>query len=71
MTGSVQSMNTSVKFTCVCVCVCVCVCIVQPMGNGVKISWKGSDDPWMQVETYIERARERSKREERVCVERE
>ena len=64
-------MNTSVKFTCVCVCVCACVCIVQPMGNGVKISWKGSDDPWMQVETYIERARERSKREERVCVERE
>eukprot|EP00802_Teleaulax_amphioxeia_P019328 Tamp_19555.p1 GENE.Tamp_19555~~Tamp_19555.p1 ORF type:complete len:221 (+),score=78.01 Tamp_19555:42-665(+) len=21
-----------------------------PMGNGVKISWKGSDDPWMQLD---------------------
>ena len=57
-------MRNGVKITFVCACVylfvrvCVCyvfVCVrvrtptVQNVGNGVRITWKGSDDPWMQA----------------------
>jgi hypothetical protein len=53
-------MRNGVKITYLCECVCVCVCCVfvcvrvraptvQNVGNGVRITWKGSDDPWMQA----------------------